>query len=142
MTTPTLPAAGIPSPDDPVSSAEHWGWLRRHELRVQRCSACGTTRTPPAEVCHACYAVASTWQPIPAVGTVFSWTRIWHAASDELVGHTPYVVVWVEIDHPGRPRFLGNLLGDPDAPVRIGDAVTGVFEDRDGGTILNWERTP
>jgi uncharacterized OB-fold protein len=136
----TLPAIDIPRPDDPVSSAAHWGWLQKHELRVQRCTACGTTRNPPAEVCHACYATDTEWIELEPIGRIYSWTRVWHAARDELVGHSPYVVVWVEIDHPDRPRFLGNLRGDPLQNVVIGDSVVGVFEDRPGGTLLNWSR--
>ena len=137
----TLPAVEIPSPNDLISSAEHWGWLQKHQLRVQRCTSCGTTRNPPAEVCHACYSIDVEWIELPAAGRVFSWTRVWHAASDVLAGHTPYLVVWVEIDHPDRPRFLGNVVGDPMQAVAIDDPVVGVFDDRPGGTLLNWVRT-
>ena len=61
-----------------------------------------------------------------------------HGASDDLAGHTPYVVVMVEIDaHPDLPRVVGNLIGDLLEPVGIGDRVVGRFED---GTLLNWLR--
>lgn len=105
-TTPTssLPAVGIPGPDSTASNAEFWSWLRRHELRVQACTSCGLTRTPAAEVCHGCYELGSEWIPLKPVGRIFSWTRVWHGASDDLAGHTPYVVVMVEIDaHPDLP---------------------------------------
>jgi uncharacterized OB-fold protein len=138
--TGSLPALSIPSPDDAVSSAQWWGWLRRHELRVQRCVSCGVTRNPPSEVCHACAATAVEWLQLTPLGSVVTWTRVWHPVNDEMQGHTPYLVAWVEVDHPDRPRFLGNLTGDPFQDVRIGDGVTGVFEDRPGGTILNWSR--
>lgn len=134
----TLPALFIPSPDDAISSAEHWGWLRHHELHLQRCTACGTTRNPPGEVCHRCYSTDSDWERLEPAGRVFTWTRVWHPVNETMKGHTPYLVAWIEVDHRSRPRFLGNLLGDPLQDVQIGDEVTGVFEDRPGGTILNW----
>jgi uncharacterized protein len=136
-----LPALDIPQPDDDVSSARHWEWLRRHELRIQHCTTCGTTRTPPTEVCHACAGTDVDWIRLEPAGEVFSWTRVWHPARDEYADRTPYLVVWVELaDHPDCPRFLGNLVGDPLQEVAIGERVVGVFEDRDGGTILNWAR--
>ena len=138
--TSSLPALSIPAPTDPVSSAEHWGWLRRHELRIQRCLECGTTRNPPAELCYACHGTATESIPLPLNGRIFTWTRVWHPIGEAFRAHVPYLLAWIEIDHPDRPRFLGNIVGDPMQPVEIGDAVDGVFEDRDGGTILNWAR--
>jgi hypothetical protein len=40
----------------------------------------------------------------------------------------PYVAVLVEIPHAGSVRMVGNLLGDPLQPVKIGAAVEGYFE--------------
>ncbi len=134
-----IPAQGIPQPGDPVSSEQYWNWLRRHQLRVQSCTECGTTRNPPSELCHVCHATASEWVRLVPEGRVFSWTRVWHPVGEVMRDHVPYLIVWVEIEHPDRPRFLGNLVGDGRQPVEIGDAVVGVFEDRPGGTILNWE---
>ena len=41
-------------------------------------------------------------------------------------------------------RLVGNLLGDPRAPVEIGATVTGVFEHHDDAdppfTLLQWTR--
>jgi uncharacterized OB-fold protein len=54
----------------------------------------------------------------------------------------PYVVVLVELPHAGGVRMIGNLLGDPRQPVRIGAPVTAVFEHHEDGvspyTLVNW----
>lgn len=136
----SLPTMSIPSPDDSVSTAGYWRWLREHQLRIQRCTACGRTRNPAGEVCHACGSTLFEWIPVPAEGRVYSWTRVWHPVNETLEGHVPYLVAWIEVEHPDHPRFVGNIVGDPMQDVAIGDPVTGVFEDRSSGTILNWRR--
>jgi uncharacterized OB-fold protein len=133
-----FPGLPIPASEGDGVNAPFWSWLRRHELRLLRCSTCGLTRTPATPQCHQCYGRAADWVRVPAVGTVYSWTRVWHASTGGVVGRTPYLVVWVEVDHPDRPRFLGNLLGEPLQDVTIGAPVVGVFEDYCGGTLLNW----
>jgi uncharacterized OB-fold protein len=54
----------------------------------------------------------------------------------------PYVVVLVELPHAGGIRMLGNLLGDPQQPVRIGAPVVAVFEPHDDAqapyTLVHW----
>ena len=41
--------------------------------------------------------------------------------------------------------MIGNLLGDPTAPIEIGAAVEAVFEDHDDAnpsfTLVQWRRT-
>ncbi|MEY2524434.1 MAG: uncharacterized protein QOJ66_2999 [Ilumatobacteraceae bacterium] len=134
-----FPGLPLPTAGGSENSA-FWRWLSKHELRIQCCNGCGTTRTPAEPLCHVCYSSESSWVEAPTQGRIYSWTRVWHAAADGLVGRTPYVLVWVELDHPDRPRFLGNLLGDPLEPVEIDSPVTAVFEDFGAGTLLNWRR--
>jgi uncharacterized OB-fold protein len=108
---------------------------------LQVCTSCGQSRNPATEVCPNCQSTDSAWEPLPTEGTVYTWSRVWHAANDTVRGRTPYLLVWVEADHPDQPRFLGNLLGDPMQEVAIGQRVVGVFQDGPGGTVLNWQAT-
>jgi uncharacterized OB-fold protein len=124
--------------DGPQPSRQHWAWLREHELRLQVCSSCGQSRNPATEVCPNCQSSEAEWQKLSPEGSVYSWSRVWHAANATVEGRTPYVLVWVEVDHPDKPRFLGNLLGDPLQEVSVGSRVIGVFQDGLGGTVLNW----
>ena len=137
-----LPALFLPSPDDAVSSAQYWGWLRRHELRIQHCESCDTFRCPVTEFCHVCQSSRAAWVELRPEGSIYSWTRVWHPVHEAYVGHVPYLLAWVEINHPSGARILGNVVGDPLAEVQFGDRVVGVFEDRENGTILNWRRDP
>jgi uncharacterized OB-fold protein len=56
-------------------------------------------------------------------GTIFTWTRTWHAfGGTEAIG-VPFVPVVVSLD--GAPIRLTGLLDQVDADVRIGAAVEG-----------------
>jgi uncharacterized OB-fold protein len=135
-----LPAdLAVPAGDD-GPTAPYWAALREHRLTAQQCASCGTLQNPAEYLCHACHGTDLPWVELPATGRVYAWTRIWHPVHPALVDRVPYLVAWVELDHPGLPRFLGNLLGDPRQEVRAGDPVSGVFEDREDGTVLQWVR--
>jgi uncharacterized OB-fold protein len=128
----------VPDPDGPQPSRRHWYFLRDHELRLQVCTSCGQGRNPATEVCSNCQSTECDWELLPAEGTIYTWSRVWHPANDTVRGRTPYLLVWVEIDHPDKPHYLGNLLGDAFQEVAIGDKVEGVFQDGPKGTVLNW----
>src|SRR5581483_10782602 len=93
---------GLPSPvvENDGIDKPYWEGTRKGELRVQRCTKCGT----------------------------FRWERPWHPVHPALKGHGPYVVVLVELPDAGNVRMLGNLLGDPQQEVKIGAEVQAVFE--------------
>lgn len=135
-----LPA---PVPEADGLSAPYWQGLREQQLRVQRCSDCGTWQFGPEWLCHHCHSFQLSWQGVEPCGTIYSWERVWHPAHPSLKGHTPYLVVLVELPHAGKVRMLGNLLGDPLQDVRIGDEVVGVFESHDEAvvpyTLLQWQ---
>ncbi len=52
--------------------------------------------------------------------------------------------VLVDLPHASNVRLLGNLLGDPRAPVQIGARVKAVFEHHTDVekpfTLVHWER--
>ena len=136
---PGLPSP-IPEPDG--LSAPYWDGLREERLFVQRCKACGTWQFGPEWLCHACHQFDPDWVEVPAVGTIYSWERVWHPSHSVLQGHGPYLVVLVELAHAGHVRMVGNLLGDVMQTVRIGGAVKGVYEHHPDASpaysLLHW----
>ena len=73
---------------------------------------------------------------------IFSWQRVWHPVHSALSEGCPYVVVVVEFPAADGIRMLGNLVGDPRAPVEIGTRVEPVFEDHAHAdppyTLVQW----
>jgi len=140
---PVLPAglpAPVPLPDG--LDAPYWEGTRAHQLRAQRCQACGTWQWGPEWICHACHAADVAWETIAdPVGVVYSWERVWHPVHPALRNACPYVVLLVELPGAGGIRMVGNRVGDAHAPVVIGSRVTPVFEDHDGDpayTLVQW----
>jgi hypothetical protein len=144
MTGTYLPA-GLPAPVPAADGldAEHWAALARHELAVQRCNGCGRHQWGPEWVCHRCRSFDLGWAVVEPRGVIYSWERVWHPVHPVLAEACPYVVVLVELPHADGVRMVGNLHGDPTAPVPIGAEVDAVFEDHFDGeppyTLVQWQ---
>lgn len=74
-------------------------------------------RYPPSTACPWCADPRCTWEQVPSVGTVYTYTQVHHAIQPELANRTPYMVLIVELDtQKGSPsvedglRVVGNLV--------------------------------
>jgi hypothetical protein len=117
---------GMPLPAITDDTRPFWDACRRHELVVQRCTACDTFRHPPTPVCWRCRSFAHAWVPVSGRGTIFSWAVVHRAFLPELEGSVPYTIVVVALDDAPGVRLISNLIdGEPavDQPVEV------VFED-------------
>lgn len=132
----------------PVASADgldaaYYEGLAEGVLRIQRCRSCGAWQWGPEWVCHQCHSFDLGFDEVAAEGVIYSHQRVWHPVHPALADHGPYIVVLVELPHAGGVRVVGNLVGDPEQPLEIGAAVTGVFEhhpDHDPPyTLLHWQ---
>lgn len=98
------------------------------ELRLQRCTGCGTVQHPPAELCHGCGGLQFDHVVAPARGTVVARTLVHHAANPALADAVPYLVVLVQPDGHGGVRIAGNVVGDVASDdVQIGSTVTATW---------------
>ncbi|MCS6926757.1 MAG: Zn-ribbon domain-containing OB-fold protein [Candidatus Binatia bacterium] len=122
MTTYTKPLPAISSLNRP-----YWEALKRHELKLQRCTECGKVWYPPAPFCPACWSDAVTWQRLSGRGRVNSWVVFHQAYFPSFQDDLPYNVAEVELEE--GPRLLTNLVGVDLAEIRIGMPVEVVFED-------------
>ena len=115
----------LPAPD--VWSLPFWEATRRHELRMQRCDACGHVRFPPGPTCPRCLSTAATWAPLSGRGTVWSWTVFHQLYYQGFKGELPYNVALVELEE--GPRLYTNLVGVANEAIREGLAVVVAFEE-------------
>lgn len=118
---------------------EFYEAVKRHQLVVQRCGKCGTFQFPAEWICYKCHTMEPGWEGVSGSGRIYSWERVWHPAHPALRGSCPYLVVVVELPDAGNIRMVGNLLGDPMQEVKIDAEVEAVFEDREGGTLVQWQ---
>jgi uncharacterized protein len=123
-------------------------------FRLQRGRQSGLVRYPPTTACPWTGDREYDWVEVEGRGTVYSYTEVHHAIQPSFKGHTPYLVLLVELDtQRGEPteheslRVMGNLttpegeLAPPEvvARVGIGTRVRMVFcAVNDEIAIPNW----
>jgi uncharacterized OB-fold protein len=122
------PRIDKPRPVADHLTAPYWDGCRQHELRLQRCTACGTHRFPPGPVCTSCRSPDARWVASSGRGTVYSWIVVRHPIPAEIYAQdVPYVVALVELDE--GVRVPTNIVDCPVDEVVAGMAVEVVFRD-------------
>ena len=104
-----------------------WEALKRHELYVQRCRSCGTTRFYPRAVCPVDLSSDVEWVRCSGRGTVYSFTVTRQNQAPGFREELPYVLAIVELAE--GPRVMTNVVGCAPDAVRVGMAVEVMFED-------------
>ncbi len=116
-----------PLPRITAENRPFWEAARRHELRLQRCGACGRFWYPPGPVCPECLSERFEWTRVGGRGTVSSWVVFHKAYFPAFADEIPYAVVQVELEE--GPRLISNLVDVPPGQIRIGMPVEVVFDD-------------
>ena len=99
------------------------------QLKVQRCTACGTVQHPPDEVCKHCQAMEFEYIDARPTGVVESYTIVHHPVHPMLKERVPYNVVVVALDeHPGV-HIVGNVIDVDPGDVHVGMAVECTFTE-------------
>jgi uncharacterized OB-fold protein len=115
-------------------AAHFWDGCAAGELRYQRCGACAALQPYPRAFCLRCGATALEWHAAEGKGTVYAWTRVERAPSDEFRALAPYVIVLVDLDEGYRMMAHG-------APgLVIGDGVSVRFFEHGGRHLPYFER--
>jgi uncharacterized protein len=97
-------------------------------LLFQRCERCATAQFPPAPVCRRCGHDSLRWYPTTGQGTIHAVTTVYRGPSEAFRDDCPYVLALVDIDEGFR--IMLNVVGFGASEVRIGDAITVIFEQR------------
>jgi uncharacterized OB-fold protein len=116
-----------PIPHVDEESKGYWEACRRHELVLQRCSACRTLRYYPRAVCPECMSSEVTWERMSGRGTVYTFTATYQNQSPGFRDELPYVLAYVTLDE--GVQMLTNIVGCPADQVKIGMPVEVTFED-------------
>jgi uncharacterized OB-fold protein len=134
-----------------VENLEFFQHCAAHSFHLQACTACNRLRYPPTTACPWCAHPAARFVPVEGRGSVHSYTEVHHAIQPAFRGHTPYLVLLVDLDtQKGQPsadealRVVGNLttadgvLAPPELvrKVGIGTRVRMVFTDVAPGLAL------
>lgn len=118
-------AKPIPVPSH--ESKPFWEGVRRHELMMPRCGACGHRWFPPTQLCPACRSAAIEWQAVSGRGRVFSFVLFHRNYHKGFADERPYCVAVIALDE--GPRMISNVIGIAVDKVCCDLAVEVVFED-------------
>ena len=107
-----------------------WEFCKQHELRAQRCTACGAFRWPPRSFCPKCCSAECEWVRLSGRGSVYSFSVVHHAVVQAFADDVPYVVALVTLDGASdQAPLLSNIVDCPWDVVRVGMPVQVVFDD-------------
>lgn len=128
-------AAARPKRKSPARGRDNaffWEGVDVGELRIQRCSGCGTLHHPPRPMCHHCQSVEWDWIVSSGRGTVHSFV-VYHRP-EVAPFDAPYVVGLIELEE--GTRLVSNVVGIPPDEVRIDMPVECHFDEVEEGLIL------
>lgn len=125
-------AGGILRPVISKDTEFFWDGAARHELRIQRCGACGVRRHPPGPMCLACGAAGPGYEVAAGTGVVYSYVVHHHPPVPGK--QLPIVVALVQLTE--GVRMVGELLDVDPRRVAIGLPVRVAFVDVDGELTL------
>ena len=132
-----MTADAKPLPEPTALAQPFWTALKRRELRLQRCTACGNFRHPPKIVCPRCHDRKFSWDRVEPVGTLYSFTIVHRAPIPAFQADVPYAVGLVDIAGTGV-RLLSTLEVALER-IAVGMALEVRFDDVDGFTLFRFK---
>ncbi len=115
----------LPSPDS--DTKDFWEGAKRHELLLQKCSACGSYRFPPSPMCPNCFSMDFKWEKVSGKGEVYTFTIVRVAVRPEWASDVPYVLATIKLDE--GVRMVSKVVGCKPEDVKIVMKVQLVFDD-------------
>jgi len=118
---------GKPVPTPTLETRPYWEGCKRHELRIQRCGACGHRQFFPRIYCTSCFSDRVEWIKATGRGRVQSFTIVRRPVSPAFADDVPYVVALVTLEEGAT--MMTNIVGCAPDKVEIGGPVDVTFED-------------
>jgi uncharacterized OB-fold protein len=102
----------VPSPTP--ETQPYWDGTAAGELRLQRCTDCGTAFFYPRTSCPHCGSAAVEWFTASGRATLYSYT-ITHRPAPGF--DAPYAIAVVQLAE--GPRMMTNIVGIPNTPDHL-----------------------
>ena len=117
----------LPLPPRLDVAGEFYSFLKKRELRFQRCSDCGRWRHVPRDTCAQCGSWKWEWAKSSGRGRIFSWTTVEHPAIPSFAAFAPYSPVVIEMEE--GVRLVSWMVDCPAESLRLDLPVEVTFED-------------
>lgn len=123
-----------PKPPMDWESRPFWEGCGRHELWLQRCSACQTLRARPVAVCPQCLSSQVEWERASGRATLHTYAITHQNQAAGFREAIPYVLAYVDLEE--GPRLLTNVVDCPPEALRIGMPLLVDFAEHEGGIAI------
>ena len=132
MSAPNAPRSGVPPLIITQDNKFWFDAVREGRLEIQRCTACGTLRHPPAPACAECRSF--DWDSIPASGrcTLHSYTVLYHPKDPAF--HYPLAVGLADLEE--GTRLVADIADVDPEDLSIGMELEIGFAAHAHGEIL------
>jgi hypothetical protein len=111
-----------------------WTMLREGQLSIQRCSDCGTSRTPPNLYCPNCRSTRSEWPPLSGRGELYSFAIV--PLNPKNQKNEVYVAALVRPEELPDTKLYAGVIDCSVADLRIGMALELVPPEPDVDRVL------
>ena len=107
---------GKPIPQPTPETKPYWDAARRHELTIQRCTACGKHYFYPRPYCPHCLSDKTEWTKVSGKGTLHTYV-INHRPAPGFENEAPYVIAIVKLDE--GPHMMTNIVETEQTPAAL-----------------------
>jgi hypothetical protein len=114
----------IPAPIVTVENEAFWNAAREGRFTVPVCSACGKAHWYPRAICPFCSSDKVALHDASGKGTIYTFSVMRRAKE-------PYTIAYVTLAE--GPTMMTNLVDCDFDKISIGQAVTVVFKETEGG---------
>jgi uncharacterized OB-fold protein len=117
-------ARKIPAPIVTSETETFWNAAREGRFVVPTCGACGKAHWYPRAICPFCGSDKVQWRNASGRGTIYTFSVMRRAKE-------PYAIAYVTLAE--GPTMMTNIVDCDFDKLSIGQAVSMVFKDTDGG---------
>jgi hypothetical protein len=106
-----------PLPRPTPETQEFWNGAKRHELRIQRCNACGRAYFFPRPFCPNCGSDDVAWFTASGKARLYSYVISHRPGPGFRDADVPYAIAVVELEE--GPRMMTNIVGAEPTPENL-----------------------
>lgn len=119
-----------PCPIPDTMSSRFWEACNEGILLYQECTECKTVQPFPRSICVQCGAerAALAWRESARIGTLTTFSLVHRGPTEAFREDQPYLLALVDLNEGFR--LMVNLRGCEESDLKIGMAMTIVFEKR------------
>jgi hypothetical protein len=103
-------------PEPTPETQPYWDGAAAGELRIQRCTECGSPFFYPRTSCPFCGSASIEWFTTTGRATLYSYT-ITHRPAPGFEDDLPYAIAVVQLAE--GPRLMANIVGVPNTPDNL-----------------------